>query len=79
MFFHNRSAGYVELMAEKVGVKAPRLSPRQLSAWQTRWSIGLVSLVLVAVPQDRLLYLCCLNIYVVLHTDPLTACIFHFT
>ena len=38
------SAGYVELLASKVGVHPPDLTPAQTLTKKIRWSVGLVSI-----------------------------------
>ena len=37
------TAGYVELLASKVGVRPPDITPAQALSWEVRWSVGMVS------------------------------------
>ena len=39
-----RTAGWVEIMAGRIGVKTPDLSPEQAKAKAVSWMIGLVRL-----------------------------------
>jgi len=41
------SAGYVELLASKVGVHPPDLTPAQTLSRKVRWSVGIVSITTV--------------------------------
>ena len=31
------------MLAEKIGVRTPDLTPEQANTWQARWTVGLVS------------------------------------
>merc|ERR1712004_366938 len=35
------TAGYVEVLASKIGIVSPDITPEQADAWQTRWMIAL--------------------------------------
>ena len=44
VFLNFRTAGWVEIMAGRIGVKTPDLSPEQAKAKAVSWMIGLVRL-----------------------------------
>ena len=48
-----RSAGYIEILASKVGMRTPHVTPAQSELRSTRWCVGMVSRANKGKMEDR--------------------------